>query len=75
MNKITNQVEKKKTEISITKICGITVVMIAQVNSSALAYEEREYDGEVYLMNLTCNNHLVDCVIFKLNGTTDLTRG
>ena len=49
--------------------------MIAQVNSSALAYEEREYDGEVYLMNLTCNNHLVDCVIFKLNGTTDLTRG
>jgi len=33
-----------------------------------------EYKGEVYRMNFTCNNSM-DCVYFKLNGTTDLTKG
>ena len=41
-----------------------------------LTYNRTDYDGEVFRMNIVCDaNTNVDCVFFKLNGTTDLTRG
>ena len=61
--------------VRLISISIIANIIVAQVNSLALAYMRKEYDGEVYCMNLTCNNILVDCVFFKLNGTTDLTKG
>ena len=41
-----------------------------------LPFNRTDYDGEVFRMNIVCDdNHLVDCVFFKLNGTTDLRKG
>jgi len=42
-----------------------------QVSASGL---DDRYKGEVYHMNITCNNSM-NCVYFKLNETTDLTQG
>ena len=46
------------------------------MNDSAIAYRKEEYDGEIYHMTLICvNNHHVDCVFFKLRGTTNISEG
>ena len=42
----------------------------------SLLYNLMDYDGEVFRMNIVCDaNTNVDCVFFKLNGTTDLREG
>ena len=47
-----------------------------QVVTDNLTYNRTDYDGEVFRMNIVCdNNDLVNCVFFKLNGTTDLRKG
>ena len=47
-----------------------------KVNKNAFPYEEMDYEGELYRMNISCEGNLnIDCVFFKLNGTTDLTGG
>ncbi len=45
------------------------------MSSGDLPYERTDYDGEVYRMDINCSSTAVDCVYFKLNGTTDLITG
>ena len=45
------------------------------MSSGDFPYERTDYDGEVYRMDINCSNTAIDCVYFKLNGTTDLTEG
>lgn len=49
--------------------------VLLQVNSSDLVYSRTDYTGELYNLNISCHVGLVDCVFFKVNGTTDIMRG
>ena len=45
------------------------------MNTSDLVYRREDYDGEIFRVDFDCDKIQVDCVFFKLNGITDLTRG
>ena len=41
-------------------------------------YSRGDLNGEIYRLNFTCNNGTSNergCVVFKLNGTTNLSEG
>lgn len=44
------------------------------MDEASLEYDRDDYDGEVYYMTFSCTTNPY-CVVFKLNGTTDLTKG